>query len=1063
MFLTRISVNQPVFATMMMVALLVVGIYSFQRLPIEQLPNVDFPVVAVVVAYPGASPEAVETDVIEPIEKAVNTISGIDSIRSTARSGEALLVLTFDLDVPSSVAAQDVRDRLATVKAALPEVAKDPVLFKFDPAELPVLSLAVSSETMSLRDLTALTEEVIEPRLSIVPGVGRASVVGGVPRQLNVLVDPDRLTAFGVGVGEVTAALRAENQNLPAGDIEQGLQVQTLQVEGRIAEAEDFLDIIIARRGGQPVRLGDVATLVDGEAEATSLALLNGEQALAVDVVKTQGANTVGVAAAIRRAVDELVADDLPDGVTIRVVRDNAEPVEQSYHGVQSMMLEGAALAVFIVFLFLNSWRSTVITGLTLPISVIGTMTVIYALGFTLNIMTLLALSLAIGLLIDDAIVVRENIMRHLHMGKTHRQAALEGTNEIGLAVLATTLSIVAVFLPVAFMEGIIGRFFLQFGVTVSVAVLISLFVAFTLDPMLSSVWYDPSAEPDAKRGPLGRLVARFGRFFDGLARGYRGVLRWALRWRLTTLGIALAAFLGSFALVPLVGAEFIPPEDNSQFQVKVETPVGSSLDYTAGKIRQIDRVLRAFPEVTGTYATVNAGTNSGGRNSATIIVSMVPPDARARSPQQMTAPVRAALQSIPGIDTIIGAADGFGGLNAPVQVNLFGDNLDVLARQADDLVRRMEAIEGLVDVESSLNAAQPVLGVRVDRDAASDLGVSLQQVGATLRPMLGGEEVTDWTSPDGRNFTVVVRLPAETRNDLEVLRALPIAQSGATGSSSMVRLDQVAEIVPSFGPSEIARLDLARQVTVTANLDGLTLGDVLPAVQQAMAALALPAGYRIKTGGDAEQLAETGAAAASALLLAVVFIYLVLASQFGSFLQPVAIMVALPLALIGVLLGLLVGGSTLNMFSMIGFIMLMGLVVKNAILLVDNANQHRREGMNLYDALVEAGETRFRPIIMTTLAMIFGMLPLALNIHEGSGQNAPMAHAVIGGLISSTLLTLLVVPVVLTYVDTFGRWVGGFIRTEPDRHAPPAAGTPAPEAPAARPAVRALGGGAAE
>ena len=470
MFLTRISVNQPVFATMIMVALMVIGVYSFQRLPIEQLPDVDFPVVAVVVSYPGASPEAVETDIIEPIEEAVNTISGIDSIQSTARSGQAMVVLMFDLGIDSAVAAQDVRDRIATIEAGFPDSANDPTLFKFDPSELPVMSLAVSSETMSLRDLTALTEDVIEPRLSIVQGVGRATVVGGVPRQLNVLIDPDRLTAFGVGVGEVTAALRAENQNLPAGDIETGLEVQTLQVEGRVGEAEEFLDIIVSRQGGQPVRLRDVATLVDGEAEAFSLALLNGEQALAVDVVKTQGANTVAVAEEIRHAIDELMDGELPEGVTIEVVRDNAEPVEQSYHGVQNMMLEGAGLAVLIVFLFLNSWRSTVITGLTLPISVIGTMTVIYALGFTLNIMTLLAHSLAIGLLIDD-IVVRENIMRHLHMGKSHRQAALEGTNEIGLAVLATTLSIVAVFLPVAFMDGIIGRFFLQFGVTVSVAV----------------------------------------------------------------------------------------------------------------------------------------------------------------------------------------------------------------------------------------------------------------------------------------------------------------------------------------------------------------------------------------------------------------------------------------------------------------------------------------------------------------------------------------------------------------------------------------------------------------
>jgi len=421
----------------------------------------------------------------------------------------------------------------------------------------------------------------------------------------------------------------------------------------------------------------------------------------------------------------------------------------------------------------------------------------------------------------------------------------------------------------------------------------------------------------------------------------------------------------------------------------------------------------------------------------------MLPPSQRDRAPHEMTAPVRAALQTIPGIDVVIGAAGGLGGLEAPVQIHLFGDNLDVLGPLADRLVRQLQGVTGLVDIESSLNAAQPVLGVRVNRDAASDLGVSLQQVGATLRPMLGGEEVSDWTSPDGRNFSVHVRLPAEMRNDLDVLRSLPIAQSGATGSRAMVRLDQVAEIVPSFGPSQIERMDLSRQVTVTANLEGGTLSDVTPQIEAAISALNLPVGYRVQLGGDAEQLAETASAAGSALLLAVVFIYLVLASQFGSFLQPLAIMVALPLALIGVLLGLLIGGTTLNMFSMIGFIMLMGLVVKNAILLVDNANQHTRAGMNLYDALLDAGSTRFRPIIMTTLAMIFGMLPLALSIHEGSGQNAPMAHAVIGGLISSTLLTLVVVPVALTYIDGFGRWAKRFFPSGPDGHAATVNATP--------------------
>ncbi|MFY0664414.1 MAG: efflux RND transporter permease subunit [Natronospirillum sp.] len=1037
MFLTRISVNQPVFATMIMVAIMVFGFYSYQRLPIEQLPDIDFPVVAVVVSYPGASPEAVEKDVIEPIEESVNTISGIDSIQSTARAGQALIIIMFDMDIASSTAAQEVRDRLATLEGSLPSNANDPMILRFDPGQMPIMSLAVSSDTLSAGELTALTEDIIVQQLSVIQGVGQATAIGGIRRQVSILVDPNKLTAFNIGIGEVTAALAQDNQNLPAGSLESDQVVQAIQVEGRIERMDDFLNIIVARRGGQSIRLGDVARVERSQADLESMALLNGDQALAVDIVKTQGANTVGVAEAVRSTIHRLEAELGNEDIRIEVVRDNAKPVEQSFHAVQNMLVEGAALAVLIVFLFLNSWRSTIITGLTLPISIVGTMIVLHFLGFTLNMMTLMALSLAVGLLIDDAIVVRENIMRHLHMNKSHRQAALDGTNEIGLAVLATTLSIIAVFLPVAFMDGILGRFFLQFGVTVSVAVLISMFVAFTLDPMLSSVWYDPSTEPNAKRGPIGKAVAAFDRFFMTLQDGYRVVLRWSLRHRKSTLALAFSAFIGSFAIFPLVGVEFVPAVDNSELQVDLETPDGSSLEYTATKARQVSTLLQGIPEVAGTYTTVNAGTNAQGNNVATVLVSLVPPSDRTRTPQELTNPLRDALASIPGIQVNVGAANGFGGVAAPVQVNLYGDDFDTLRRLSNQLSGAMAEIDGLIDIESSLTASQPVLGVRINREAASDLGVSLQQIGATLRPMLGGEEVGDWTDPLGNSFGLVVRLPETDRNDREALASLPISQSGATGSQSIVRLDQVADIVESTGPSEINRLDLSRQVTLSANMSGVALGDVTPQLRQAIDRLSLPSGYRVSMGGDAEQLAETAAAAGSALLLAIVFIYLVLASQFGSFLQPIAIMAALPLALVGVLLGLLVGGSTLNMYSMIGFIMLMGLVVKNAILLVDNANQGRREGLNLYDALVQAGTTRFRPIIMTTLAMIFGMLPMALSLHDGSGQNAPMAHAVIGGLLSSTLLTLVVVPVVVTYMDRMGNLAQRILPKAPLDHEP--------------------------
>jgi HAE1 family hydrophobic/amphiphilic exporter-1 len=1034
MFLTRISVNHPVFATMIMVAIMVFGVYSYQRLPIESMPDVDFPVVAVVVSYPGASPEAVEADVVQPIEDAVNTIAGLDTIQSTAQAGQALVLMIFDLEQDSQQMAQEVRDKIDPVGALLPDGAGDPRVLRFDPGALPILSLAVSSSTLSDRDLTALTEDIIVTRISNISGVGSATVVGGVPRQLNIQIDPDRLTAFNVSPSAVTQALRAANQDLAAGAITQDSTVQSIQVLGRLQDQDDFYDIIVGNQSGQPVTLRDVATIEDGTGEAASLAILNGQRALAVDILKTQGANTVGVAKAIRETIDDLVANELPEGaVSIQVVVDNAQPVEDSFHAVQNMMIEGALLAVVIVFLFLNSWRSTVITGLTLPISIIGTMVALNFLGFTLNMMTLLALSLAVGILIDDAIVVRENITRHLHMGKSHRQAAFDGTNEIGLAVMATTLSIVAVFLPVAFMDGIMGRFFLQFGVTVSVAVLISLFVAFTLDPMLSSVWYDPASSPHAKRGPIGRAVQQFDRLFEWITGGYRHLIRWGLKFRKTVLLVALLSLVGALALFPRVGVEFIPATDNGNFTVSVETPAGSSQDYTAAKLRQAERLIRAMPVVETTYSTVAGGLAASGANSGSMTVTLVDKAERDITPVDLMPQIRRLLDAVPGAKFQVSAASGLGQTSAPVSITIYGDSFSALERLADQLTAEMAGIEGLINITSSLDEAQPVVGVNVNRDLANALGISLAQVADTLSPLVSGEDVADWTAPNGQIYSVVVRLPENLRNDIDAIGNLPIAQSGTSGSTGMVTLSQVADIVESTGPATINRQDLQRGVTVEAYLEGVELGTVTPQLQAAVAELSFPVGYRSSFGGEVEQIAETMGAIGSALLLAVIFIYLVLASQFGSFLQPIAIMGSLPLALIGVMVGLLIGGSTLNMFSAIGFIMLMGLVVKNAILLVDNANQHVRGGMNLYEALVEAGTTRFRPIIMTTLAMIFGMLPLALNLHAGSGQNAPMAHAVIGGLISSTALTLLVVPVLLTYIDSFSAFTRRFLPKAPN------------------------------
>lgn len=1035
MFLTRIAVGHPVFTTMIMLALVVFGAFSYNRMAVEQIPSVDFPVVAIMTTYSGASPEAVESEVTKPIEEAVNTVNGLDTIQSQSFAGRSIVIVLFNLEVDSATAAQDVRDKIAGIQGNLPGNADAPQVLRFDPSESPILSFAVSSSTLSDRQLTALVEDTIIKRLQIVPGVGRATLVGGVPRQINILVDPDRLSAFGVSVQDVLNALGQDNIDLPAGAVRNGSSVRQVQVEGQLEQLDQFNDIIVARRGGQPVRLADVASIDDGQADAGSIALLDDARALAVDVIKIQGANTVGVAEEIRHVLEELAASELPEGVQIDIVRDNSTTVEQSLHTTQSTLLEGALLAIVIVYVFLNSWRSTVITALTLPISLIGTITVIAALGFTLNTMTLLALTLSIGMVIDDAIVVRENITRHLHMGKSHLRAALDGTNEIGLAVMATTATIVAVFLPVAFMEGIIGRFFFEFGVTVSAAVLISLFVAFTLDPMLSSVWYDPDAQPDAKRGPIGRTVARFEHAFDWLGGQYKRLIGWTLRHRFITLMATVGVFVGSILMVPLVGVEFVPNADEGRFQINVTAPVGSSLDYTAAKVDQVEGALREFPEVAAIYSTVNTG-SAMGKHKAALLVRLVPHADRTETPATLAGPIRERLATIPGIDIAI-VQEGLGGGQSPIQLSVLGDDRSVLEEVAGDLAQRMRAIPGMVDVASSAEETSAIVSVRLKREAASDLGIGVQQLGNMLSPLVGGEEVTNWTDALGETYEVVVRLPAEQRADTAALGELMMTtgSTDASGAPVMVRLDQVAEIGTVHTASEIRRLNMSREVLVTADVSGRTLGDATTDLQAVIADMEVPAGYSVRFGGQAENMQDTMGSMVTALAMAIIFIYIVLASQFGSFMQPIAIMAALPLSLVGVILGLMASGSTINMFSLIGFIMLMGLVTKNGILLVDFANQERRRGLPLNEALVSAGAIRFRPIVMTTLAMIFGMIPLALAVGGGGAQRAPMAHAVIGGLISSTVLTLVVVPVILSYIDSITRRVSRYLPKAPDDH----------------------------
>ncbi|HEX7641278.1 MAG TPA: efflux RND transporter permease subunit [Burkholderiaceae bacterium] len=1016
MWITKVSINNPVFATMVMVGVLVLGLFSYRELGLEQMPDVQFPGVFIQVQYPGASPEAAENDLTKPIENVVNTVSGVRKIMSTSREGYSNTAVQFELSTNMDHALQEIRDKISQIRPGFPKIAKDPYIDRFnnDNAQ-PIATLSVTAAGHDMRELSTMTDQIIVKRLQGVPGVGKVNVGGAVSRQVLINLNPAKMTAQNVGVDEVMRAIQETNQDMPAGAISKDQQEELVRLEGRIKTPREFGKIIVARHGTAPVLLEQVADVVDGEREETSISRTNGERAISLDLIKIEDANIVAVGDGIQKAIAELKTR-LPSDVKIATIFNNSNDVKNSLDRVKETIIEGAALTVLIVFLFLHSWRSTIITGLTLPISVFASFIAMRACGFTLNFMTLMALSLCIGLLIDDAIVVRENIVRHLNMGKSHIEAARDGTNEIGLAVMATTFAIVAVFVPVAFMKGIIGRFFLQFGITVTVAVLVSLFVSFTLDPMLSSVWPDP-VEGRFKYLPwLGRLMERIEGGIEGLHRVYGRMLDRALVWRKLTLLVALALFIGGCFLVPMIGTEFSPETDQGFIPLTLKTPIGSSLAYSDAKVRQVEEALRAFPEIAVVNSTI--GTDEG-RNVSQLFLKLTKTSETHRRPQKEVAQaVRERLARIPGISLSLG-------FDKPIYVAILGQDNDKLAAVADQVMAKIGKIRGVTDLESSLMASNPAIVVKVDNQRASDLGLTVQQIGSALRPFVGGDTTNNWLAPDGQNYEVNVQLPKSGREKVADLADLTVASSHLTpdGKPIMVPLRQVVEFTPSSSPQMIKRQDLQRRVGIYANVQGRPAGDVGREVQDLVKKIELPPGYRFDIGGQTQDMQESFGAAVAALGTAVIFIYLVLASQFGSFMQPIAIMLSLPLSLIGVFAALLITGSTLNVFSIIGFIMLMGLVTKNAILLVDFANQAQRQGMSQLDAIRSAGQVRLRPIIMTSLAMIFGMLPMAIGVGEGGEFQAPMGRAVMGGIITSTLLTLVVVPVAYSYLDSLGKW----------------------------------------
>jgi HAE1 family hydrophobic/amphiphilic exporter-1 len=1004
-----------------MIALSVFGLTALARLDTDEFPDIDQPIVFVGVAYPGAAPDVVEREVVSRLEDRMSSISGVDKMNSTSTDGFAQIIVQFAFSKDANQATQDVRDAISAVRGQLPPEILEPVVQRFDPNTLPIVSLALTSTTLSPPQLTQLADQTIGGELRSIPGVAQVNIVGSDSAQLNVEIRPQDLQSAGVGIDQVVSALRSQNLAAPVGNVTTSLEQTSIRLEGRFERPEDFAALVVGSRNGTLVTLGQVATVTAGAAEPTSAARFNGTPAMGIDIVKSREYATTAVSDAVSERIKTL-QPTLPAGTKIEVVRDAGTRVRNSVHNVEETLIEGAILTVLVVFLFLNSWRSTVITGLALPVSVLASFVPLYLFGFTLNVMSLMGLSLAIGILIDDAIVVRENIVRHVEMGADHLRAAHEGTDEIGLAVTATTFSIVAVFVPVGFMPGIAGQFFKPFALTIAAAVLVSLFVSFSLDPMLSAYWPDPQLEAHERRNPLARALERFNAWFDRQSARYERLIGWALDHRTLMIGLAATSFVVAIALQVMFGGfGFAPISDNSELNVDVETPPGSSLEYTTLKAEEAAVIARRHPEVAYVYSTVGSSSGSGAVDAATIYIRLIPKHQRSITQDEFGQLLRNELAKVGGATMFTYAAGGFAGNQKALQLQVQGPDANVLAQLAEPIADSVRATPGAVDVGLSTKGQKPELNVQVNRALAGSMGVSLAQLAASLRYAFAGVDAGTWVDPAGISRSIRVRLSPEARQNAADLGSLPMAITNPTSPSGMdfVPLSQVATITRGVGPAQIDHYQRQRVVTVGANVLGASVGNVARDVMKRVNGVRLPPGYTITQGGQVENQNEVFGAMVTAIGVAVMLMYLILVIQFGSFLDPLAILVSLPLSLIGVVAALLITRDTLNIMSLIGVMMLMGIVAKNAILLIDFAKWAREErGVDRRAALIEAGRTRLRPIMMTTLALVAGMIPVAIGYGEGADFRSPLGRAVIGGVIASTILTLLVIPTVYEILD---------------------------------------------
>jgi HAE1 family hydrophobic/amphiphilic exporter-1 len=1001
--LAEVCVRRPVFATMLVLALTVVGAFSYFSLGVDLLPKVDLPTVSVSVSNPGASAEEIETEITKRIEDAVNTISDIDELRSTSVEGLSQVIVTFALEKNGDVGAQEVRDHVNLAVPDLPETAKAPVIQKFDPDAQPILALAISG-SRPLRDVTEIADKQIKQKLENIKGIGQIQIVGGLKREIRVWVDPDKMRAYNLSVAEVANALRQQDMELPAGSVTQGARELTVRTLGRLIDPEQFDQIAIVTRGPYVVKLRDIGHSEDSVEEPTTSARLNGEPAVTLIVSKQSGQNTVAAAEALLARLKEIAAT-LPKDIHIQVVNDQSRFIKAAVNSIGSHLVEGSVLAAVIIYIFLANIRTTLIAAVAIPTSIIATFGMMAAMNFTLNQITMLALTLMVGVVIDDAIIVLENIYRFIEeKGMSPFNAAIQASKEIGLAVMATTLSLLAVFLPIGFMGGIIGRFMSSFGFTCAFAIAVSLLVSFTMTPMLSSRFIKPPQPGQTKTSK----DSAFFKFLDG---HYTAMLEWSMAHRKSMVALSVLVVASIVPLFMLVGKNFTPVEDRSEFSVTVRAPEGTSLAATTNVMERVARDIRALKGVTDTLTTVGSSTDKA-PNSGSIYVKIVPLDQRNFSQLDVMEQARAVFKNYPPeLRAAVGQANtpaGGGFANADVQFALRGPDLDQLSAYSQRVLARLKTTPYVVDADTSLVYGKPELRVEIDRQRAADLGVRVNDVAQALNTLITGQVVSTFPS-GGEMYDVRLRAAREFRTSTEALRQLTVASS----KLSWVTLDQVVRIKAGTAPSSIDRLNRQRQVMLTANvLHGGSQSKVVSQLGQYVDDLHMGAGYSTGTSGQTRELGRTGYYFLLAIALTFIFMYMVLAAQFESFLHPFTILLTLPLAVPFGILSLLIAGQTVNVFSGLGLLLLFGIVKKNAILQIDHTNGLRRDGMARYEAIIQANRDRLRPILMTTMALVAGMLPLVISSSAGMASNRSIGVLVVGGQTLCLLLTLLAVPV---------------------------------------------------